>query len=165
MPAPHLSVQHRGQDHWVGSPSRRWAPGSARSRPSTARLVGELAGNAGTAWDRDVAGEARWGAWAPSSLCSSLPPEGLAGLEPGSGSDAPASAVLHQVLPTCWNKHGLVAMVITLALSEGTGSAATVNRKLGGAAAAQPPRGHQPSNQRCSLSGRKHAWRPLPTLF
>lgn len=120
---------------------------------------------------RDCLGQRRGGgstgggAWAPSSLCSSLPPEGLAGLEPGSGSDAPASAVLHQVLPTCWNKHGLVAMVITLALSEGTGSAATVNRKLGGAAAAQPPRGHQPSNQRCSLSGRKHAWRPLPTLF
>lgn len=81
------------------------------------------------------------------------------------GAMPPASAVLHQVLPTCWNKHGPVAMVITLALSEGTGSAATVNRKLGGAAAAQPPRGQQPSNQHCSLSGRKHAWRPLPTLF
>ena len=28
----------------------------------------------------------------------------------------PTPAVLRQVLPTCWNKHGLVAMVIIMVL-------------------------------------------------
>lgn len=74
----------------------------------------------------------RGGAWIP---CHQLPlgfllqgmgmvwgqlmsfPGDLAGPEPGSCKlMPPTSAVLHQVLPTCWNKHCLVAMVILMAL-------------------------------------------------